>query len=170
MVGILAVTALIVRKARGGAIQPLRHAKLPAFAAQLTKKFVGTQRGPKAQVDVLATHHLGPKKSLSVVKIAGRTLVLGVTDESINLITQLDDDVTPEEAILDALAHKSNGAATLPPTTMGSGAVAAGPALFSDVFQIEKERPQIQNPKQPSKLQSARERIKNRLSGMKELG
>lgn len=40
-------------------------------------------------MEVLATHHLAPKKSIMVVKIKNETLVLGVSDESINLITKM---------------------------------------------------------------------------------
>jgi len=38
----------------------------------------------------LSNHSLGPRKSIAVVRIGGRRLVLGVTNEAIHLITQLD--------------------------------------------------------------------------------
>ncbi|MFL5815739.1 MAG: flagellar biosynthetic protein FliO [Bdellovibrionia bacterium] len=40
-------------------------------------------------IEVLSNHYLGPKKSIAVVRIMGRTLVLGVTNDSINLISQI---------------------------------------------------------------------------------
>lgn len=40
-------------------------------------------------IEVLSNHHLGPKKSIAVVRVMGRTMVLGVTNESINLISQI---------------------------------------------------------------------------------
>jgi flagellar biogenesis protein FliO len=42
-------------------------------------------------VEVLSSHYLGPKKSISIVRIADRILVLGISNESINLITELDE-------------------------------------------------------------------------------
>lgn len=43
-------------------------------------------------VEVISTQSLGPKKSIAVVRVSGVTLVLGVTNESINLISRLDGD------------------------------------------------------------------------------
>lgn len=40
-------------------------------------------------IEVLSNHYLGPKKSIAVVRVMGRTLVLGVTNDSINLISQI---------------------------------------------------------------------------------
>ena len=42
-------------------------------------------------IKVLASHSLSPKRQLTVVEVAGRTLLLGVTDQSINLITEFTD-------------------------------------------------------------------------------
>lgn len=44
-----------------------------------------------AQFDmkVLAQHHLGPKKSLAVVRVAGESLLIGVTDHHISMIKSL---------------------------------------------------------------------------------
>ncbi len=51
----------------------------------------GLSRSSK-MIEVLSTHYLGPKKSIAVVRVAGRVLVLGVSNDSINLITQLSGD------------------------------------------------------------------------------
>jgi len=53
----------------------------------------------KAMMEVVATHVLGPKQSIVVMKIRGQQFVLAVTAENIQLITQLDAD----EAELDLL-------------------------------------------------------------------
>jgi|GEM_PF-1165107 len=42
----------------------------------------------KAMIEVVATHHLAPKRSIVVVRIQDRMLVLGMTNESLNLITE----------------------------------------------------------------------------------
>lgn len=48
------------------------------------------------KIQVLTQHHLGPKKSLTIVRVAGESLLLGVTDHNINLIKPLsfiDDEI-----------------------------------------------------------------------------
>ncbi len=62
----------------------------------LLKKFVYSSPGMKLKkfrIEVLGSETLGPKKFLSVVKIAGKYYILGVTDSSITKI----DTITPTE-------------------------------------------------------------------------
>lgn len=59
--------------------------------------------GPKKnapQIKVLTQHHLGPKKSLAIIRVAGESILIGVTDHNINLIKPLSliDDEVPAEA------------------------------------------------------------------------
>jgi flagellar protein FliO/FliZ len=70
-------------------------------------KMIPSARNPK-MIEVIQTHHLGPKKSIAVVKIAGQTLVLGITAESINLISTLAADGSKMESVpsLTDLAEK----------------------------------------------------------------
>jgi hypothetical protein len=53
----------------------------------------------KTYIEVLANHALGPKQSITVVRIKDQQFVLGVTQDNVQLITQLDAD----EADLDVL-------------------------------------------------------------------
>lgn len=51
------------------------------------------------EIKILRQHHLGPKKSLAIIRVAGESILIGVTDHNINMIKSLsllDDDV-PEE-------------------------------------------------------------------------
>lgn len=50
------------------------------------------------QIKVLTQHWLGPKKSLAIVRVAGESILIGVTDQSINLIKPLAllDEELPE--------------------------------------------------------------------------
>lgn len=48
------------------------------------------------QMKILAQHHLGPKKSLMIVRVAGESLLIGVTDSNISMLKSLallDEDV-----------------------------------------------------------------------------
>ncbi|NUM57202.1 MAG: flagellar biosynthetic protein FliO [Bdellovibrionaceae bacterium] len=65
----------------------------------LLKKYK-TQRVSKNhnEIKVLAQHYFGTKKSIAVVRIAGESLLVGITDNQINLIKSLSllDDELPE--------------------------------------------------------------------------
>lgn len=61
---------------------------------------------PKAQatqIKVLSQHYLGPKKSLAIVRVAGESVLIGITDHNISMIKSLsllDEDI-PEETPKD---------------------------------------------------------------------
>lgn len=64
------------------------------------KKYVrttGTQANAK-QIKVLTQHYLGPKKSLAIIRVAGESILIGVTDHNISLIKELSllDEEIPE--------------------------------------------------------------------------
>ncbi len=53
----------------------------------------------QAQIKVLSQHHFGPKRSLAMVRVAGETILIGITDQNINLVKSLsllDEDI-PED-------------------------------------------------------------------------
>lgn len=57
-------------------------------------------KGSQFQMKILSQFPLGPKKSLAVVRVAGESILIGVTDHHISLIKSLsllDEDI-PEEA------------------------------------------------------------------------
>lgn len=52
----------------------------------------------KNEIKILAQHYLGPKKSMAVVRVAGESILVGITDSQINMIKTLSlmDDELPE--------------------------------------------------------------------------
>jgi flagellar protein FliO/FliZ len=48
------------------------------------------------EMDLVAQYPLGPKKTLAVVRVGERFLLLGVTEENINLLTEIDDPALME--------------------------------------------------------------------------
>lgn len=60
-------------------------------------KFKNIKRN-KNEIKILAQHYLGPKKSLAVVRVAGESILVGVTDTHINMLKTLSlmDDELPE--------------------------------------------------------------------------
>lgn len=51
----------------------------------------GGNRPEKRFIQVLATKRLTPKANISIVKIAGAILVVGVNNERISLLTEIDE-------------------------------------------------------------------------------
>jgi flagellar protein FliO/FliZ len=65
----------------------------------LRKYAVPKAKQHQTQIKVLQQHFLGPKKSLAIVRVAGESILIGVTDHNINMIKSLAllDDEVPEE-------------------------------------------------------------------------
>jgi flagellar protein FliO/FliZ len=65
----------------------------------LLKKKVRLKTGskePAPEIKVLTQHFIGPKKSLAIIRVAGESILIGVTDQNINLIKELsllDEDI-----------------------------------------------------------------------------
>lgn len=51
------------------------------------------------KIKVLTQHHLGPKKSLAIIQVAGESLLIGVTDHNISMLKTLAllDEEIPED-------------------------------------------------------------------------
>jgi flagellar biosynthetic protein FliO len=97
MFGSLAIIILMI----GGAVYGL-------------KKWPGSQKlGVRNRmIEVIAQHHLGPKKSIAVVRVAGEAVLIGVTDNNISILKSLallDEDL-PASAIADAGAKSGRTA------------------------------------------------------------
>lgn len=85
-------SVLLFKKLKSGRSQnslPTGQGGFAKIIAQVGGSFKGVSKGK--MIEVIANHHIGPKKSISVVRIGDRQLVLGITNDSINLITQLGE-------------------------------------------------------------------------------
>lgn len=68
------------------------------FLIQKKTRTSGVQK-QATQIKVLSQHYLGPKKSLAIVRVAGESVLIGITDQNISMIKSLsllDEDI-PEE-------------------------------------------------------------------------
>ena len=66
-------------------------------AVFLLKKLMANRRGGRngnSLLEVIETAHLDPKKSLSLVRIADKSVLLGVTENQISVLTELDPERT----------------------------------------------------------------------------
>lgn len=70
-------------------------------AYYFVKKYAFSNKINKSntQIKMLAQHHLGPKKSLAIIRVAGESILIGVTDQNISMIKSLSliDDEIPAE-------------------------------------------------------------------------
>ena len=52
--------------------------------------------GKTARIEILHQHHLGPRRSIALIRVAGETMLLGVTDQNVNMlkaITLIDEEL-----------------------------------------------------------------------------
>jgi flagellar protein FliO/FliZ len=72
-----------------------------AAGVYLARKYAFSNKIHKSnmQIKVLSQHHLGAKKSLAIIRVAGESILIGVTDQNISMIKSLaliDDEVPAE--------------------------------------------------------------------------
>jgi len=172
---LLCLLAALVKKLK---ITPTRGSWLKAVGELAKKKLIKE----RDLIQVISTHHLDSKKSLAVVKVAGRLLVLGVSNEAINLITQLPVDGNGDvdgASVLDL----ENDPAFTQSDFADFAEVGKNPA-FAEFLGKEKTQAsasaasRYSSPSRsisatpsdsPSLIPDARSRIKNRLEGLKQL-
>lgn len=67
------------------------------------RKMVGRRIGVAEgkQIQVLENHFMGVKKSISLIRVPGKILVLGVTSDRIHLLDTLDEDIVQQPVISD---------------------------------------------------------------------
>ena len=92
------------------------------------KRYGRPGNSKQTQIKVLTQHYLGPKKSLAIVRVAGESILIGVTDQNISMIKSLAllDDEIPEnitnasfEATLNEKKEMSLGQKEVPGPATG---------------------------------------------------
>lgn len=65
----------------------------------IRKRTIPNQLRHQTQIKVLQQHYLGPKKSLAIVRVAGESILIGITDQNITHLKSLSllDDEIPAE-------------------------------------------------------------------------
>lgn len=75
----------------------------------LARKYAFSNKINKSnmQIKVLTQHHLGAKKSLAIIRVAGESILIGVTDQNISMIKSLSliDDEVPAELSSQSFAE-----------------------------------------------------------------
>jgi flagellar protein FliO/FliZ len=87
------------------------------FAARVAKKR-GLGQG-NGLIEVVARQRMGRASTVSVVRVAGRVLVVGATEEQVTLLAEVDGDAV-EEALQERQAAVRPVTATAPGALAGS--------------------------------------------------
>lgn len=77
----------------------------------LLKKLSGSRMGGVGKgktVQVIEQTYLAPKKSVCLLKLADRAVLVGITDSSINLLTEFDWEALPSD-VLDRVSRAPGG-------------------------------------------------------------
>jgi flagellar protein FliO/FliZ len=100
-----------------------------AFASRLAKKRgLGAGNG---LIEVVARQRMGRASSVSVLRVAGRVLVIGSTDEQVTLLAEVEEEevqaalaASPRAVALAATTTDDSAPRTGLPARSGSGALA----------------------------------------------
>ena len=136
-------------------LNALRLTKSPGLVKAINQ-FAQSAMTPKNKViEIVSTQHLDQKKKIVVVRVSEVLLVLGVTHDSINLITRIspEDESSHQDSKNDEKDVFKNG--------FKDG--------FSELLSAESEKDEFSFSSAPNLVPSARSRIRSRLEGLKTL-
>ncbi len=74
------------------------------------KKYGRPTNTAQTKIKILTQHYLGPKRSLAIVRVAGESILIGITDQNINMIKSLSllDDEVPENVTATSFQETFN--------------------------------------------------------------
>ncbi len=132
-------------------------------AAYAIKKW-GNKKGitnSNRSIKIIAQHHLGPKRSIAIIQVAGESLLVGITEQNISMLKTLNllDEDIPQKSFTGALSQfdQENDA------FISSGRPQpAQPAISAKVSNNEDNYAL-------TGLSEIRDRINTRLQGMKQI-
>ncbi len=86
VLGVFGLFVMFLKRMKNGAAGKSAKAARGGLGGFLNK--LSGAGAAKQMIEVVATHHLAPKRSIVVVRVQDRMLVLGMTNDSVNLITE----------------------------------------------------------------------------------
>jgi len=135
VLALMYVAARLLGRSRG--IAPARSARPRAVRMSrrsLTSALVSSVPTPKrgrrparrrARLEVIARQPLGKAASVAVVRVADRTLLLGVTDAAVQLLGEMDAAIFDDAGVPADLAELAGVAGRADPAALESPAIAA---------------------------------------------
>ncbi len=128
------------------------------FALKNWTKTRSVQNGG-VKIRILTQHHLGPKKSLAIVQVAGESILIGITDQNISMLKSLaliDDEIPAGQPnkFDDALYNYEEEAGEI-----------------GKHFSLQKESPAVSEPEEFALrgISEIRDVVSRRLKGMRHI-
>jgi len=108
VLALMYIAARLLQRTRGGAPVRTSSGRFAAVAASVKKtRSAKPGRRParrRTQLELLARQPLGKTASVAVVRVADRTLLLGVTDSAVQLLSELDAALVDDTEVATDLA------------------------------------------------------------------
>jgi|GEM_PF-6755440 len=136
------------------------HSSKSSKLSRFLKGIAGQSDG--VYIEILSRQSLGPKKSIVVAKVKDRTLVLGMADSGISLITEFDDD-------LEEHKEKSVELVSNPVSSSGSRNKKSRPLEGPEFIERKIPASAFDEVLRQTDGKSAKSQILSRLEGMKRL-
>jgi flagellar protein FliO/FliZ len=104
VLALMYIAARLLNRTRGGSAvrvprrPALKHAGLASALPKLGQSGGRRNARRRPRLEVIARQPLGKAASVAVVRVADRTLLLGVTDSAVHLLSEMDAAVFDEQA------------------------------------------------------------------------
>ena len=137
------------------------------------KKWPGSKKltGRSKMIEVLSQHHLGPKRSLAVVRVAGESCLIGVTDQNITILktlSLLDDDIPAQKNQNSDQNVSDKFQKALAATFSNSDKSQDKAAYYTRTAKVDKQ-PAPEKETEEFTMQGLREIVGEKLRTMREL-
>lgn len=157
--GFIFAVAILIKKSKNS---DGKIAFITGVLSKLNGRIKTSSFGKDKLIEVLEIHNIEPKKSIAVIRIQKKhTLVVGISNESINLISRLNSD--------------DSGDVDLDADFFGENTSPASEGLFSSLLSSESNTPNQKEPILKNNLsgvsanQGVRQKIKERMGGLKSI-
>jgi len=135
VLALMYIAARLLQRTRGGAPVRPKSGRFTALASSVKKTKVGRRAARRrAQLDVIARQPLGKSASVAVVRVGDRTMLIGVTDASVQLLSEVDAALFNEEESTAELAELAGA------PTVSTPALAASARTTVSVMDLLRER------------------------------
>ena len=116
VLALMYIAARLLQRTRGGAPVRPKSGRFAALASSVKKTKVGRRAARRrAQLDVVARQPLGKSASVAVVRVGDRTMLIGVTDASVQLLSEVDAALFDEAESATELAELAGATAAAAP-------------------------------------------------------
>lgn len=123
-----------------------------------TRRSNNTSKNQGTKIRVVTNHHIGPKRSLMIVNVAGESLLLGVTDQNISILKNLS--LLEEELPADV---PSTFAGAINETFVETKNLAAAKAAITAAAEDNEDDFAVQG------LAQIKDKVSSRLKNMRQI-